>query len=187
MSAPGFLAVISDPGSDATLEEFQDWYNNEHVPLRMNHLPSFLSGARYSAVDGKLPGWLAMYEIDQVETFKDPKYTILREKRSEREKELIGRLGVLDRRTAEVALDTGENEKSTGLRVGNPSPFVVTFGIGDVEAGKLQEVLSRTKELPAWIRTRIVHVFDSGVTGRNSQWTSIRIPAYLGVIGERYV
>lgn len=181
---PGFLAVISDPGSLATLAEFQDWYNNEHVPLRMDHLKSFLSGARYSAADGLLPGWLAMYEIDDASSFDDPSYTVLREKRSEREKELIGRLGVLDRRTAEVVLDSGANEeKSTSLRPGKPSPFVVTVGIEDAE--ELEKFVEGTKRIGAdWVRTRVMRVFDKGVTGKHEEWTKIEVQDYLGVIGE---
>ncbi|KAJ2924229.1 hypothetical protein H1R20_g12867, partial [Candolleomyces eurysporus] len=187
MGAPGFLAVFSDPGSEATLEEFQDWYDNEHIPLRLNHLRFFLSGARYSAVDGQRPEWLAMYEIDDVASFQDPSYTILREKRSDREGELIGRLGVLDRRTTEVAVDTGEQpEKSTGLRVGIPSTFIVTVGIavldGEGTQEKLQVFAQKTVSLPGWVRTRIVKVFDKGVTGLNGQWTSIEIPDYLAVV-----
>lgn len=188
MGGPGFLAVFSDPGSKATLEEFQDWYDNEHVPLRLNHLHSFLSGARYSAVDGQLPGWLAMYEIDDTASFQDPSYTVLREKRSEREGELLGRLGVLDRRTAEVAVDTGEQlGGSTGLRVGNPSLFIVTVGIaasdGEAADEKLQAFARKTESLPDWVRTRVVKVFDKGVTGLNEEWVKVEIPDYLAIIG----
>ncbi|KAJ2916638.1 hypothetical protein MD484_g3775, partial [Candolleomyces efflorescens] len=187
MGAQGFLAVFSDPGSNATLAEFQDWYDNEHVPLRLNHLPSFLSGARYAAVDAQpqLPGWLAMYEIDDIASFRDPKYTVLREQRSERERELIGRLGVLDRRTAEVVVDTGErSERSTGMRVGNPSKFVLTVGVdpGEDIEGKLGELGRKLGTLPGWVRTRIVRVFDKGVTGLNDKWTKIHIPDYLAVV-----
>lgn len=31
----GYLWVMSEPGEAVTLEEFTDWYDNEHVPLRM--------------------------------------------------------------------------------------------------------------------------------------------------------
>ncbi|KAF6760567.1 hypothetical protein DFP72DRAFT_1062947 [Ephemerocybe angulata] len=167
MGAPGFLAVFSDPGNKSTLEEFQDWYDNEHVPLRLDHLPYFLTGARYSAIDDKLPGWLAMYEIEEVESFQDPSYAVLRETRSEREKDLIARLGVLDRRTAEVVVDTGgQLEKSTGLKVGNPS----------------QSFAEDTRRVGGWVRTRVLKVFDKGVTGTNEEWTSIEVPDYLAVI-----
>ncbi|KAF5339894.1 hypothetical protein D9611_009100 [Ephemerocybe angulata] len=185
MGAPGFLAVFSDPGNKSTLEEFQDWYDNEHVPLRLDHLPYFLTGARYSAIDDKLPGWLAMYEIEEVESFQDPSYAVLRETRSEREKDLIARLGVLDRRTAEVVVDTGDQlEKSTGLKVGNPSRFVLTVGIalGGGSSESLERFAEDTRRVGGWVRTRVLKVFDKGVTGTNEEWTSIEVPDYLAVI-----
>lgn len=199
MSRPGFLTVFSDPGSTATLEEFQDWYDKEHVPLRMSNLRSFLSGARYSAVDGKHPSWLAMYEIDDVAFFAHPSYTVLREKRSAREGELIQRLGILDRRTGEAlvgeGLDTGEEKdvkRSTGLKVGRPSRGVVTVGVnatgvhGSSWDDALRQFLNVSKKgiwEEGWVRTRVVKVFDKGVTGTNEQWVNVDVPEYLGVIG----
>jgi hypothetical protein len=32
---PGILHVLTDPGPNVTLDEFHDWYNNEHGPARM--------------------------------------------------------------------------------------------------------------------------------------------------------
>jgi len=89
--APGFLAVLSEPGNQVSLDEFHDWYDNEHIPLRLNHLPSFLSGARYQSIDEIKPSWIAAYEIDDTKTFSDQSYTVLREKRSQREEDVIGR------------------------------------------------------------------------------------------------
>lgn len=68
-----------------------------------------------------------VHEIDDTKTFKNQSYTVLREKRSRREKCIIGRLKVLDRRTCEVSEDS---MRTTGLRVGNPSRWVVTHGVG---------------------------------------------------------
>lgn len=130
-----------------------------------------------------------MYEIDDVASFQDPSYTVLREKRSDRERELIGRLGVLDRRTAEVVVDTGgQYERSTGMRYGNPSSFIVTVGVevldGEDVEGRLRGLAQRTESLPEWVRTRIVKVFDKGVTGLNEQWTKIEVPDYLAIVGK---
>ena len=35
---PGFLAVFSEPGANVSMEEYQDWYNNEHIPIRLNYI-----------------------------------------------------------------------------------------------------------------------------------------------------
>jgi len=180
--APGFLAVLSEPGNQVSLDEFQDWYDNEHIPLRLNHLPSFLSGARYQSIDGIQPSWIAVYEIDDTNTFGDPSYTVLRETRSQREADLIGRLGVLDRRICEVVGEAGEDdddERTTGFRVGNPSRWVVTHGIGRPPSGGdedikeeavgkwLDEVVTKLKNssVEGWVHTRVFKVLESGKTG----------------------
>ncbi|HEY0246636.1 MAG TPA: hypothetical protein VGC45_00105 [Gryllotalpicola sp.] len=65
--APKFLQIVftqPSPDSDA---EFNDWYENTHVPevLRM---PGFLSGQRFTLVDSNPPfagpQYLAVYEIE---------------------------------------------------------------------------------------------------------------------------
>jgi hypothetical protein len=186
--APGFLAVLSEPGNQVSLNEFHDWYDNEHIPLRLNHLPSFLSGARYHQSIGKKPSWIAVYDIDDTKTFKDPSYTVLREKRSKREEDLIGRLEVLDRRTCEFVREVGHGEtRTTGLRVGNPSRWVVTHGIGtnntiggpridDDEGDEFKEVLIwlydvekklKDSAVGGWVKTRVFKVLESAKTGMN--------------------
>jgi hypothetical protein len=183
--APGFLAVLSEPGNQVSLDEFHDWYDNEHIPLRLNHLPSFLSGARYRSIDEVKPSWIAVYEIDDTKTFKDQSYTVLREKRSPREENLMGRLEVLDRRTCEVVqvreVGGETSRRTTGLRVGNPSRWVVTHGIGitggdeDEEfTGKevvkwLNEVVTKLENnsVGGWVKTRVLKVLESAKTGTN--------------------
>jgi hypothetical protein len=191
--APGFLAVLSEPGTQVSLDEFHDWYDNEHIPLRLNHLPSFLSGARYRSIDSDSvikPSWIAAYEIDDTETFKDPSYTVLREKRSRREEDVMSRLEVLDRRSCELVREAEVGEaavistgRSTGLRVGNPSRWVVTHGVGRAAAKtptnedeEEEEVLKWFNEVvlmklrekrpvEGWVRTRVHKVLESAKTG----------------------
>ena len=187
--APGFLAVLAEPGDQVSLDEFHDWYDNEHIPLRLNHIPSFLSGARYQSIDDIKPSWIAVYELDGVESFKDPSYTALRETRSKREEDIIGRLEVLDRRTCEVAEEIGEDpedsiERTTGLRVGNPSRWVVTHTIGnkpvvgviadedeeyeEVEKWLDEVVVKLANNLvEGWVKTRVLQVLESAKTGTN--------------------
>ncbi|KAF9002529.1 hypothetical protein BDQ17DRAFT_533370 [Cyathus striatus] len=125
---PAFLAVFSEPGTEVGLEEFQDWYDNEHVPARMHILKEFLSGARFSAADGKKPSWAALYEIDDTSTFEKDVYTRLRVERSIREAQIIKRLEVLDRRTGEVIYDSGASAMSSSFEERDPSRVVVTPG-----------------------------------------------------------
>ncbi|KAF9549929.1 hypothetical protein CPC08DRAFT_715357 [Agrocybe pediades] len=173
----GFLAVFTQPNSSLPLEEFHQWYEEEHIPIRMNHLKEFLSGARYQASEPFQTdlGWLAMYEIDNTKTFSDPKYTSLREKRSEREKQVMARLEKLVRILGEdsgVYDGSSKAGKSTGMKVGNPTRWVVTHALygqhlnaEDLVAfrDKLRESLGNS-----WIGMRVVKVLEKAEVGLGS-------------------
>jgi hypothetical protein len=53
-------------------EEFNRWYNEEHVAERLA-VPGFLAAARYEAVKGG-PRHLACYELESVEVLDSPAY-----------------------------------------------------------------------------------------------------------------
>ncbi|KAL1717663.1 hypothetical protein EV715DRAFT_291971 [Schizophyllum commune] len=165
----GFLAVTSEPEREVTLEEFQDWYNNEHVPLRLNHLKSFLNGARYTASDALTPTWLALYDIDDTSTFQKPEYTRLRANRSPREADLVKRLALLDRRTYEALEDSGPSPLTSSMDYSdNPSRGLITHGIAaDEEAVKAwtSEVMASLRAVDGWVRTRTFHCIDHLKTG----------------------
>jgi hypothetical protein len=62
-------------------DEFNDWYDREHIPLRMA-VPGFASAQRY-----RIPGtlhYLAIYEMDSAEVLKSEAYTGLKNHPSER-------------------------------------------------------------------------------------------------------
>ncbi|MFC4243619.1 hypothetical protein ACFOYW_09565 [Gryllotalpicola reticulitermitis] len=64
---PRFLQIVSTQPSPDAEPEFNDWYENTHVPevLRM---PGFLTGQRFRLVDSVPPfdgpQYLAVYEIE---------------------------------------------------------------------------------------------------------------------------
>ncbi|KAJ8082648.1 hypothetical protein PM082_008504 [Marasmius tenuissimus] len=167
-STKAFLIVFSTPGNQVTQDEFQDWYNNEHVPLRLDNLDFFLSGARFR--DPNPPqtplttDWAAVYEITSAQVFQEPSYTGLREKRSAREASVIKRLGVLDRRTFGVlnVVEREEGGEWTGLNVGNPTQGIVTH-----KSTTDKVVVGENVE--GWQRTWILEGLDSGVTVEGKQ------------------
>ena len=67
----GLLMVWADVPAGKE-EEFNRWYNEEHLPERMA-IPGFLSGARYEAVKGG-PKHLAYYELESAEILQSPAY-----------------------------------------------------------------------------------------------------------------
>jgi len=194
--APGFLAVLSEPGDKIPLYEFHDWYNNEHIPLRLNHLSSFLSGARYRSMDGIKPSWIAVYEVDDTKTFQDESYTVLRETRSEREIDILERLEGMDRRTCEVVKEVGEaGDRTTGLKVGSPTRWVVTHGVdrpnGSAEINKeededevvrwIDEIVAKLEKssVEGWVRSKVLKVLESGKTGVNFGLANEGVPSYF--------
>ena len=65
----GLLLVMMDIDPEHE-EDFNRWYDEEHVPERMA-IPGFLTGRRYRAVEGG-PKYLAIYEIKSPEVLDSP-------------------------------------------------------------------------------------------------------------------
>lgn len=78
---PGLLCVSKSLKRSLSVQECDNWYNNEHVPLRMR-LPFFLNGFRYRALSSETwgssaanaPEWLAIYDISDMWELKKNKY-----------------------------------------------------------------------------------------------------------------
>lgn len=168
-----------------------DWYNTEHVPLRLNHLPSFLTGARFSAADGLTPSWLAVYDIDDTATFKHESYTRLRANRSPREANLVQRLELLDRRTYEFVADSGESALTSSYKPTNPTKYLLAHWItlpGEDAAFHAwsADAFQSLRGVEGWVRTRTYKCIDNLKTG-----TSVPkgpeaqiVPKYLAVHGS---
>ena len=71
MKCKGFLLVLMQP-PPAFEEEFNAWYDTEHVPERAA-VPGFQSALRYTCVDGH-PRYLAMYDTERPEVFDTEGY-----------------------------------------------------------------------------------------------------------------
>jgi len=64
------LALMDvDPSHE---DEFNRWYDEEHLPERMA-CPGFLSGRRYISVEGA-PKYLAIYELEGPEALQSEEY-----------------------------------------------------------------------------------------------------------------
>ncbi|KAA1468025.1 hypothetical protein DENSPDRAFT_365059 [Dentipellis sp. KUC8613] len=179
-----FLLVFSEPGPDVSESEFHDWYNNEHVPLRVN-TPAFSSWARWEQADGAKPTWAATYDIDSYESTQVAPYTTLAETRSEREKSVISRLQLLDRRTFEIHNIQPPTPPSSLYDPKKTPPFVVIVSTevkpeGEEEFNKWydEEHVPLLAAVPGWIRSRRFVLKDSGSLGKEGPK---RVPKYLAV------
>ncbi|KAH9811579.1 pseudouridine synthase [Melampsora americana] len=155
---PAFLWVLTEPGTMVTLDEFHDWYDNEHVPLRMSKMPEFLTGARYVAIDGKQPSFSAFYNISISDLFNQSKYTDLRKYRSPREAEIFTRIGALDRRAYQVI------ETECHITDTRYSPVVITVEYPDLDDGftNLQKML---KTHPSCKGSQTCKIMDHSLVG----------------------
>ncbi|HEY5864695.1 MAG TPA: hypothetical protein VI542_03950 [Candidatus Tectomicrobia bacterium] len=69
----GVLLVYTDLMDSKYEEEFNAWYNTEHLP-ELLALPGVLDAARYVAMKGG-PKYLAAYELASVDALQTPEYT----------------------------------------------------------------------------------------------------------------
>lgn len=93
-SNPGMLYVTMQPKPGLSLDQFHEWYNNEHGPTRLRLPQIFTNGLRYAATDSQEPHFLAAYDVTSMSHLDTPTYTSLRENRSPREAETIGQVDV---------------------------------------------------------------------------------------------
>lgn len=94
MSTPGLLYVSMQPREGLSLDQFHEWYNNEHGPTRLRLPQIFPNGLRYRAADGETPGFVAVYDVTCMSHLETETYTTLRANRSPREAATIGQVDV---------------------------------------------------------------------------------------------
>lgn len=74
MSLPYALLIAGFDYSTIAEEEFNDWYDTEHIPERMA-VKGFINAQRWIGVDDPKFA-LATYDIENVRVLEDPAYTI---------------------------------------------------------------------------------------------------------------
>lgn len=72
MANKGILLVLMHP-PPAFEEEFNAWYDTEHVPERLS-VPGFLTGLRYFNADGATPRYLAIYDLEHAAVMDSSEY-----------------------------------------------------------------------------------------------------------------
>lgn len=94
MSTPGILYVTMQPKPGLSLDQFHEWYNNEHGPTRLRLPQIFSNGLRYKATDNEQPSFVAVYDVPSMSQLETDTYLTLRANRSPREAETIAQVDV---------------------------------------------------------------------------------------------
>jgi hypothetical protein len=67
-------AMDIDPQAE---EEFNDWYNTEHMPV-LSNLPGVLAARRFRAHQGK-PSYIALYHVSDLSIYAEPSWSAVNE------------------------------------------------------------------------------------------------------------
>ncbi|KAI0685815.1 hypothetical protein C8T65DRAFT_731841 [Cerioporus squamosus] len=186
---PGLLFVPSEVGPNLTEAEFNDWYDNAHVPLRMA-IPSIRTTSRWVAVDDKRPFHLALYDLDSCEVLQRPPYSTLASTASARERDIFRRVQLLDRRTYDL-IESDVVPPAAGYDEGAPGPVLITMEIevkpeleDELNSWYREEHVALLAKVPGWRRTRRFVLRDAGpAKGSDAAEVTARgkKPKYLAV------
>ncbi|KAI0634629.1 hypothetical protein C8Q77DRAFT_1055720 [Trametes polyzona] len=172
---PGILLVFSEPGSAVTDEEFNNWYDNEHVPLRLP-IPGFQSWSRWTAVDGERPTYAAIYDLTSPSVIDEPPYSELAHTRSERESSIISRLALLDRRTYTLREPVVPAKAGAAYDMRAPGPFlsIAEFEVKPGHEAEFDEWYQvehgpLLAQVPGWVRSRRFVLEFAAATGTEAK------------------
>ena len=163
MTGPGYLAVAIQPGPHTDLEAFQEWYNNEHGPLRLR-LPFILNGNRYAAADGQKPEWSAVYDVSDLSWLEKRIYTRLREERSKREKAVMSTFESLDRKIYSLYSTRGDASGPGPIQLA-VSMRVNESDLEDFDNWYEEEHVDMLSKIPGWLRSRRFRMQVGGING----------------------
>jgi len=148
----GLLAAFMDPPPDDEAG-FNAWYDEEHVPLRLA-LPGFRAGWRYRAAQEDGPRYLALYDLESVSVLEQADYLGLADTRSERERQMLARIPMIDRRVLRLVLD--------GEAWTDAAPYQLTVAMSpapgadeDFVAWNAREHIRMLLDVPGWRRVRL--------------------------------
>jgi hypothetical protein len=117
---PGLFYIVSQPKSGCE-EDYHEWYNTEHGPLRLQ-LDFVRNGYRYRCTDADSKAFLAIYDLARLAGLQEPRYTHLRANRSTRERKVIAdKIDWIDRRVYRDVSSRGRSD--------DPAPVIMTVAL----------------------------------------------------------
>lgn len=155
------LLIFTEPGTDLPLDEYNQWYDEEHVPSKVQ-APGVLSGQRYQQIDGAKPSWAAAYDLESVDVLQSAVYQKLATDQSEHEASCMARIRLLDRRVFKLIYSAGEMPQGRENVVVFNSITPAASLEGDFLRWYKEEHIPMLSKVPGWIRTRQFELVSSG-------------------------
>jgi hypothetical protein len=151
----GLLAAFMNAPPDDEAG-FNAWYDEEHVPLRLA-VPGFLSARRYKAHapgPSEGPRYAALYDLASLDVLASRAYQRLAEERSDRERAMMAKIPMVDRRVLRLVLDGAEwtADAAYQLIVCMTPP---AEGEADFVEWYRKEHIGMLLEVPGWRRVRL--------------------------------
>ncbi|KAI3323948.1 alpha/beta-hydrolase [Xylariaceae sp. AK1471] len=166
MANPGSLYVTMQPQPGLPLQQFHEWYNNEHGPTRLKLPQIFTNGLRYRAADGQEPIFLAAYDVTSMSYLETETYTSLRDNRSPREAETIGQVDVMryfwdldisKQSPLFVPIEQLTDEEGEGLVLVavQLTPKEADNAVPEIQSWYGEEHMDMLSKVPGWLRSRL--------------------------------
>ncbi|KAI0327386.1 hypothetical protein GY45DRAFT_1327613 [Cubamyces sp. BRFM 1775] len=181
---PALLFVFTEPGS-VPEEEFNDWLDNEHVPLRVA-VPGFQSWSRWVSADGERPTYAGIYDLTSPDVLTSAPYTDLAKTRTKREEANLAHIGLLDRRTYELhepVYPPRAGDEYDPLKPGTYASIVEIDVKPEDEDGFNrwydEEHIPMIAKVPGWVRSRRFVLSQSGAIGTDA--AKARPSKYLAI------
>jgi hypothetical protein len=156
-------------------EDFNDWYETEHIPVRMA-IPGFSHAVRY-VQDAEGPRYLAAYHLDDMAALDTAEYKALKSDPSERTARMLGNVSGFTRYIADQISDTAEPGTDSAATGQDHLLYVVAFAVPDSDREEFEgwyeeEHVPLLMEVPGWLRVRR-YLVRPGADG--PQWTHLAL------------
>ncbi|VDB86643.1 unnamed protein product [Peniophora sp. CBMAI 1063] len=174
-TSKALLLVYTEPGANVDEADFNHWYDNEHVPLRANIPEVFTGGiSRIKSIDGSKPAFAAIYDVESAAALQKPAYSNLTETRSERERDIFARIGVVDRRVYEayagpsIPPSPRFDENKGGAYTIVVEKEVPGEAEDDFNKWYDEEHIPLLSRIPGWLRSRRFVLVEESVFGTDT-------------------
>lgn len=169
-SAVLFSEMTPDPSRET---DFHDWYDHEHIPLRMD-VPGFRSAQRYRAA-GK-PGYLAVYEMDDLAALKTPAYQQIKNAPSERTQRILAGVTGFTRYLADTIGEQARPPAGVDDVLDAPYLYAVFFKVPADRRAEFEDWYEHDHipvllECADWLAARRLRIAD----GEPADWTHLTL------------